>query len=250
LINTFVHIFSLLVVFISGISFIGYVLVKIVGPGKGIGITGILGGIASSTALTLNLTQRSRGNQSYSGSLAMGVILSWSVMYIRLFIICSLLCPSIMMTLAIPMLVPMIPGLMYAAYLKYKEDKTRNVASSTFTNPFELMPAIKFGLIFTAVLFIANAARVFFGNEGLLISSFLAGFADMDAIALSVIEMNANNSLPEKQVVLSILFAGIANTITKGSMVILFGEKTMKKAIIPAMVLILLVTGGLIGVYW
>ncbi|HOG68415.1 MAG TPA: DUF4010 domain-containing protein, partial [Fibrobacteraceae bacterium] len=102
----------------------------------------------------------------------------------------------------------------------------------------------------TAVLFIANAARVFFGNEGLLISSFLAGFADMDAIALSVIEMNANNSLPEKQVVLSILFAGIANTITKGSMVILFGEKTMKKAIIPAMVLILLVTGGLIGVYW
>ena len=241
---------GLFVVFISGISFIGYVLVKIVGPGKGIGITGILGGIASSTALTLNLTQRSRGNQSYSGSLAMGVILSWSVMYIRLFIICSLLCPSIMMTLAIPMLVPMIPGLMYAAYLKYKEDKIRNVASSTFTNPFELMPAIKFGLIFTAVLFIANAARVFFGNEGLLISSFLAGFADMDAIALSVIEMNANNSLPEKQVVLSILFAGIANTITKGSMVILFGEKTMKKAIIPAMVLILLVTGGLIGVYW
>ncbi len=55
-------------------------------------------------------------------------------------------------------------GLMYA-YLKYKEDKIRNVASSTFTNPFELMPAIKFGLIFTAVLFIANAARVFLGMK-------------------------------------------------------------------------------------
>ena len=94
----------------------------------------------------------------------MGVILSWSVMYIRLFIICSLLCPSIMMTLAIPMLVPMIPGLMYAAYLKYKEDKTRNVASSTFTNPFELMPAIKFGLIFTAVLLVANY-REFLGMK-------------------------------------------------------------------------------------
>jgi uncharacterized membrane protein (DUF4010 family) len=241
---------GLFVVFISGISFIGYVLVKVVGPGKGIGITGILGGIASSTALTLNLTQRSQGNGSYSGSLAMGVILSWSVMYLRLYIICSLLNPSLMSTLAVPMLVPMIPGLLYAGYLKYRESKVQKVNPATFTNPFELMPAIKFGLIFTVVLFIANAARVYFGNQGLLISSFVAGFADMDAIALSVIEMNSSNALPGKQVILAILFAGVANTLTKGSMVVLFGEKSMKRAIIPAMVLILSVTGGLIGLYW
>jgi len=155
-----------------------------------------------------------------------------------------------MSTLAVPMLVPMIPGLLYAGYLKYRENKVQKVNSATFTNPFELMPAIKFGLIFTVVLFIANAARVYFGNQGLLISSFVAGFADMDAIALSVIEMNSSNALPGKQVILAILLAGIANTLTKGSMVLLFGEKSMKRAIIPAMVLILSVTGGLIGLYW
>lgn len=241
---------GLFVVFISGISFIGYILVKVVGPGKGIGVTGILGGIASSTALTLNLTQRSKGNPSYSGSLAMGVILSWSVMYLRLFVICSLLNPLIMKSLVLPMLIPMVPGLIYAGFLKYKEDQARKVTQASFTNPFELMPAIKFGLIFTVVLFVANAARVYFGNEGLLISSFLAGFADMDAIVLSVIEMNATNLLLEKQMVLAILFAGIANTLTKGFLVILLGEKNMKKAIVPPMVLILIVTGVLIGFYW
>lgn len=240
---------GLFVVFISGISFIGYVLVKVVGPGKGIGITGILGGLASSTALTLNLTQRSKDNQAYSGSLAMGVVLAWSVMYFRLFIICSVLNPLLIGPLALPILVPLLPGVFYAVYLKYKEDKVRQLKPSNFTNPFELMPAIKFGFIFTAVLFIANAARVYFGNEGLLISSFFAGFADMDAIVLSVIQMNATTTLPIKEVILAILIAGIANTLTKGGLVLFFGEKSMKKAIAPALILNLMVTSLLIVLY-
>ena len=79
------------VVFISGIGFVGYGLIKIVGPGKGIWLTGLLGGLASSTALTLNLAGRSRENEAYASDFTLGIVLSWAVMYVRLYLICIFL---------------------------------------------------------------------------------------------------------------------------------------------------------------
>ena len=54
------HKIWLMVIFISGISFLGYLLIKIVGARRGVGLTGLLGGLASSTAVTLSFAQRSK----------------------------------------------------------------------------------------------------------------------------------------------------------------------------------------------
>jgi uncharacterized membrane protein (DUF4010 family) len=111
------------------------------------------------------------------------------------------------------------------------------------------LPAIKFGVVFTCVMFVANAARVYLGSGALLACSFLGGAAEMDAVAFSVIDMNLKSGLAVRELVLALLFASLANTLTKGILVCVLGAKAMRRPIIPAVVLICVVTGGLIAYY-
>ncbi len=243
------HTIWLFVVFISGIGFVGYVLIKVVGPGKGIWLTGLLGGLASSTALTLNLVGRSRDNEQYAADFTLGIVLSWSVMYVRLYLICVFLVPSLALPLLAPLLVPVVPGLGYALYLKIRESKNHLQKTTDFNNPFKLLPAIKFGLVFTVVMFLANAARVYLGSGALIACSFLGGAAEMDAVAFSLIDMCRKAALENQSLILALLFASLANTITKGGIVYFLGAKAMRRPIIPAVVLICGVTVAMIGVY-
>ena len=243
------HTIWLFVVFISGIGFVGYVLIKLVGPGKGIWLTGLLGGLASSTALTLNLAGRSRENEDYASDFTLGIVLSWAVMYVRLYLICIFLSGALARPLMAPLLLPVVPALSYALYLKVKEFRDHRQKSADFTNPFKLLPAIKFGIVFTCVMFVANAARVYLGSGALLACSFLGGAAEMDAVAFSVIDMNLKSGLAVRELVLALLFASLANTLTKGILVCVLGAKAMRRPIIPAVALICIVTGGLIAYY-
>lgn len=243
------HTIWLFVVFISGIGFVGYVLIKVVGPGKGIWLTGLLGGLASSTALTLNLVGRSRDNEQYAADFTIGIVLSWSVMYVRLYLICVFLVPSLALPLLAPLLVPVVPGLGYALYLKIRESKNHLQKTTDFNNPFKLLPAVKFGLVFTVVMFLANAARVYLGSGALIACSFLGGAAEMDAVAFSLIDMCRKATLENQSLILALLFASLANTITKGGIVYFLGAKAMRRPIIPAVALICSVTVAMIGVY-
>jgi uncharacterized membrane protein (DUF4010 family) len=231
----------LLVVFISGISFIGYILVKLVGPTRGIGITGLLGGLASSTALTLSFSNRSKNEPELSSSLATGIVVAWIVMYVRVLAIVWLISSELGRNLAIPMLVPVIPGLAWSLWLWRKQEQHVQKSSPRFSNPFELVPAIKFVGIILLVLVISKAARLQFGDSGLLVSSFVAGLADVDAIAVSVGQMMKMESMDFLKIgTISILLAGIANTITKGTIACLIGAPAMRRAIGPAVVLMVI----------
>lgn len=243
------HTIWLFVVFISGIGFVGYVLIKMVGPGKGIWLTGLLGGLASSTALTLNLAGRSRENEDFAPDFTLGIVLSWAVMYVRLYLICVFLSSSLARPLLLPLLLPVVPALVYAFYLKVRGSRAHRQKSSDFSNPFKLLPAIKFGLVFTGVMFVANAARVYLGQGALLACSFLGGAAEMDAVAFSVIDMNLKSGLAVRELVLALLFASLANTLTKGGLVFLMGARSMRRPIVPAVVTVCVVTAGLIAYY-
>ena len=243
------HTIWLFVVFISGIGFVGYVLIKVVGPGKGIWLTGLLGGLASSTALTLNLAGRSCDNEQYAADFTLGIVLSWSVMYVRLDLSCVFLVPSLALPLLAPLLVPVVPGLAYAAYLKIRESKDHRQKTTDFNNPFKLLPAVKFGLVFTIVMFLANAARVYLGSGALIACSFLGGAAEMDAVAFSLIDMCRKAALENHSLILALLFASLANTIAKGGIVYFLGAKAMRRPIIPAVALISGVTVVMIGFY-
>lgn len=239
----------LLVVFISGISFVGYVLIKVIGPRRGIGLLGFLGGLASSTAVTLSLTQRSRRDQPFLAQpLALAILIAWTVMFSRVLIEVAVVNASLLRLLWVPILGPVAVGLAYSVYL-YFSQRPEEEEEISFANPFSLSPAIKFGLLFTLVLFISRAAQVFFGNAGIYASSVLTGLADVDAIALSVSQLTLEpGSLEPLIAARAIVFAAVANTFAKGGIVLLSGAPALRRVILPGYLLMML-TGILLALF-
>ncbi len=204
----------LMVVFISGISFLGYVLIKIAGARLGIGLTGVLGGLASSTAVTLSFTQRSRRQPELSRTFGFAVITAWTIMYSRVFIIVAVLHPGLLRWIWLPLAASGLAGLGYAAYL-YVSQLTQTESEVTFSNPFEMAPALKFGALYAVVLVISNVARLYYGGTGVYVSSVFAGLTDVNVIALSMAEMSGLGNLDMLTASRAIIYATLANTVSK-----------------------------------
>jgi uncharacterized membrane protein (DUF4010 family) len=236
----------LMVVFISGISFLGYVMIKIVGAQRGIGLTGLLGGLASSTAVTLSFSQRSRKSPELARPFSLAIIVAWTVMFVRVLVVVFTLSQPLAYRLLLPMSTSLAVGLIYCGYL-YIRQRTYEKEDLTFSNPFELGPAVKFGALYTMILLISTAARVYFGNTGIYISSFVSGLADVDAITLSMVDqVRAPTSLDLTVAARAVTIAALSNTLFKGTFALVSGSPALRRALWPGMALMVVAGVGVI----
>lgn len=240
------HKIWLMVVFISGISFLGYVMIKVVGAQRGVGLTGLLGGLASSTAVTLSFSQRSRSLAGFAKPFALAILLSWAVMFARVLIEVAALNGPLLRVVALPMGAAGAVCLAYCAYLYFSANEDQSESDDDFKNPFELGPALAFGFIYMVILLGANAARIYFGDAGLYVSSIVSGLADVDAITLSIAELaGGDDGLELSTGARAIVMAAASNTLVKGSIVLTAGSASLRKVILPGLVL---TVGTAIGV--
>lgn len=233
----------LMVVFISGISFLGYVAIKFVGPEQGIGLTGLLGGMASSTAVTLSFSERSNREPDLSKPFVLAITVAWTVMFARVLIEVSVVNPSLLAQVWIPIALAGLVGLLYCGYLFYLQ-RTREKGDVKFSNPFDLMSAIKFGLLYALVLLLSRAAQMYLGEAGLYLSSVISGLADVDAITLSLAELSRSGVVEMDQAALAIVLATMSNTLVKGAIAMIAGSSELRKSLIPAVAAILAVGLG------
>lgn len=233
----------LMVVFISGISFLGYVAIKVVGPERGIGITGFLGGLISSTAVTLSFSERSKFDKDLAKPLALSITIAWTVMFPRILFEVGVLNLSLLRVLWIPIVSAGLVGLIYCAYL-FISHRVSEKGDLEFSNPFDLGAAIKFGLLYGVVLLVSRVAQYYFGDKGLFLSSVIAGFADVDAITLSIAELTKTGGVRLDTGAQAIVVAAMSNTLVKGSIVMISGSKSLRKVILPGIFLILVVGIG------
>ncbi|MFO7446824.1 MAG: MgtC/SapB family protein [Ignavibacteriaceae bacterium] len=220
----------LMVIFISGFSFIGYILIKYFGQNKGISITGLLGGMISSTAVALALSRKSKKTPAISNSSAAGIIIASTVMYLRIFIVVSVLNTSLIAGIWGPMLVFSLSGAAASFFILKKTNKTNRKGDIEFKNPFELRSALLFGLIFGIVIFISKAAEVYFGDSGIYAASSIAGITSVDAIIVSLAELSIGG-LQEKTAVAAIILASITNTLVKWVIAFFFGAKEIRRSV-------------------
>jgi uncharacterized membrane protein (DUF4010 family) len=108
-----------------------------------------------------------------------------------------------------------------------------------FSNPFDLMSAIKFGLLYALVLLISRSAQMYLGNTGLYLSSIVSGVADVDAITLTMSELSNAGVLGTDTAALAIVLATMSNTLVKGGIALLAGSATLRKSLIPVIIMIL-----------
>ena len=232
----------LMVVLISGISFVGYILMKWFGE-KGIEFTGLLGGLASSTALSLSFAERSKHQAHFYKALAVGVILANGVMFGRVLLEVLLVNPELFVRLLLPFLILGGVTALFSFYIwKHAKQVTEKVE---LRSPFALKPALKFAAIFALALGFLKIANLYLSSEGVYLVSFLSGLADADAIALSLSQL-AGSSISYETAKDGIILGVLANTVTKAGIAYFFGEKKFKLMVVGFFAVLIAIGGALI----
>jgi uncharacterized membrane protein (DUF4010 family) len=229
----------LMVVLISGLNFASYLLVKLVGAEHGIGLTGLLGGLVSSTAVTLGFAQRSREHPQQSPALALGILIAWTVMFVRVVVLAAAVETGLALELGLVMAALAIPSLAICLLLWRRQQTLGTASVSAGANPFELGEAIRFGLLFGAITFAAKAAQVFLGEAGLYLAGAIAGLTDVDAIALSMAQLASSDGAQLGPAATTIVIAVASNTLVKAGMAGFLGAPGLRRIVFPATAAIL-----------
>lgn len=235
----------LMVVFISAISFLGYVLMKLVNVRHGIALTGLLGGLVSSTAVTLSFGRRSKEEDDLSPHFAVAITTAWAIMFLRILVQVGVLNFALLGILWMPMLIAAAALAVYATilYVRRRDDSSEEVA---LVNPFELRPALTFGLIYALILLVSRTAQIYFGEIGIYISSALAGLADVNAITLTMADLsNQPDGLPLPVAAEAVVLAALSNSIVRSAMVYVTGTSALRRYMLPSMILVIVITAAI-----
>lgn len=223
---------GVMVTMIAGVNFVGYAAIRWLGAGRGMLLTGAVGGFASSTAVTLAASARARQTPELAPLSALSVIIASTVMFVRLLALLWISSAELGRSLLIPMLVMAAVSTGFVAFFFLRERKTKNGSGDVkLTNPFELLSALKFGAFFVVVLIVSRWAQQTFGSAGAYVTGALAGLTDVDAISLSMANQMKSGTVELPVADLTVVIATAANTIVKAGMSLVLGGPVMGRRV-------------------
>lgn len=231
----------LLVLFFTALSFAGYIARRIVGARRGYPVAGLLGGLVSSTSVTLTFSRLSRSEPALAGPLAIGVIAACTTLFPRVALATAVfnqrVAVALLPYLALPFVlgvVSVIAGLRRGAAPAHETEAPRN--------PLQLGAALQMVAMFQIVLFIVAAARDRFGAAGLLATGAVLGLSDVDALTVSMTQAAATGVAPAlaaKAIAVGIL----SNTVFKTALTLTLGTPRLWRVaggVLAAMAILLL----------
>jgi uncharacterized membrane protein (DUF4010 family) len=211
----------LLVILIASLSLVGYVLTRMLGSGRGAAITGLAGGLVSSTAVTLSFAKEARDRPQRAGVLACGSLLAWTAMFARVIVEVAVVNRALLGPVLVPFAVMAVVVGGFAAFFYFRGGTERDGAGEgdlLIKNPFSLTAAAKFAVLFALVLLAVKIVQENSPPGGLYAVAALAGLTDVDAITLSMAEF-AKNGEPSVAVI-AIVIAALTNTVVKCGMAV------------------------------
>jgi len=205
----------LMIVLISGIGFGSYASIKLIGERAGLGVTGVLGGLTSSTAVTLAMSRLSKINPKLQTSCALATILACSTMFPRTLALTMLFNIDVTIQLILPVATILLysSGITYLLWRKSAALKLDPVYQPA-TNPLSFRVALAFGLFYAVVIFFVHLAQAKFGDAGLMTVAGLSGLSDVDPITLSLSEIS-RSTISATLAAQGILLAAAANSLVK-----------------------------------
>lgn len=205
-----------MVVLITALSSAGYFAIKLLGPSLGLLATALLGGLVSSTAITVALSRRARAAGGAPGHYAGAALVAGAIVAPRVALLASVVAPTLLPLLAWPLL-GLGVGCLGMALLLWRGRGDAGAAQAVpLGNPFELGPALKMGAILAAVMLLSEALPRWLGQGGLFALAAVAGLTDVDAITLSYGTQVTDGRLAATLAVWGILVAVAVNALVKG----------------------------------
>jgi uncharacterized membrane protein (DUF4010 family) len=206
---------GLMALLISLISFVGYFSVRRLGTRVGLLLTAALGGLTSSTAVTVSFARMAATNRNAAPVLGAGVLLASAVMAPRLLFIVSIINLELLADIIAPIaalaLVPAAAGIIMVRFASRPDQETPEI---TLKNPLQLGPALAFALILAILFVLVPAVGEWLGETGVVALAALSGLADVDAMAISLAR-GAGTSVISDLAASAIVVAAISNTLVK-----------------------------------
>ena len=220
------EIWSLVLLF-SGLSFASFIALRVAGPAKGYGVSGLLGGLISSTPVVLNFSRESAKSPQLGGVLALGVLAACSILYVRVLVLSTALNPDVGMAALRFALPPLAAGV--ALLLVFLRRLTGTAAGAAEpSNPLRFVSALTMALAFQAVLYLMHWVQGRFGAAGVFVSAALVGLTDADALTFSMAKLGRDPSLvPVAARALGI--GTLANTVFKLGLVATLGRGSFRR---------------------
>jgi len=245
----------LAVVAISALSYASYLIHFFVSPKRGGLIAGGLGGLYSSTATTVVLSRRVRGEPGLAAETSAGIVLATSVMYVRLAVVVGVFNLPLVAALALPLAILFVAALAVAMVIAFRHpaaDRPEGTPPQRLANPLQLGTAIIFALMFTAISIASGWIETSFGDAGLFAFAALLGVTDVDPFVISV----AQGSVGETSIPIlaaAILIAAGSNNVLKAVYAAVFGGLAANRTAFAALLLLALATlvfAGLLFYGW
>ena len=237
-----------LVLFFSALSFLGHVARRLVGAGQGYLVTGLIGGLVSSTNVTFTFARLSRGNPALERSLAFGAVGANAVLYPRVVAATAVLNAAL-----VPVLIPylVLPALVAAltAATGLRKSAAAGAPVLPQDNPLQLRAAIQMAILFQAMLMVVSFARETWGQSGVLTSAAVLGLTDVDALTVSMARGVAKTVSLETAAT-AIAVGVLANTAVKLGVVLVFGSTRFRTIVGGTLVLMIVTAAAALVFLW
>jgi uncharacterized membrane protein (DUF4010 family) len=234
----------LFVVLVSLVGYVGYILIRILGTERGLSLTGVLGGLVSSTAVASAMASEVKENDEMLPSAVFATAIASCTMFPRMLFIVLVANKDLFLALLPNLLIMTVVGVVLA-YLLVRKNTTRG-KDVKMKDPFRIIPALTFGAFFALVLLISKLAGIYFGDAGIYAASIVSGLADVDAITLTLSTL-AKSTLAPNVAVASITIAAITNTLVKLCIAYVLGTREFGNRI--AAIFLPTVLTGLIALF-
>ena len=228
----------LMVVLMAGVGFAGYVLIRLFGTQAGFTMTGLVGGLASSTATTLAFSRQSKETPDLSIPCSLAVVLACDVMLVRVAVMIGAISTELLWKVAAPLAILLAPGALLALWGWWQTRKL-SVAAATpkVQNPLGLATAIRFAVLYAFIKFRVKSAVETKFTTALLPIAALSGLTDMDAIALTMARSVTEQTVSAPVAARGIIVAAIANSALKGVLAASLGSPALRWRVLVVMAL-------------
>jgi uncharacterized membrane protein (DUF4010 family) len=238
----------LMVVLVVGLGMGGYAAYKLFGRDKGILLAGLLGGAISSTATAISVARRARESRTAFNACTLIIVLSTSMMFVRVLTEMAVIAPGFLRELAPPLLI-VWATLIIGSGVLWVQVRNGDSVTPDPENPTELRAAFIFGALYAAILVFTAVARAEYGDQGTYIVASIAGLVNMDAISISTAQLVRANDLPAATGWRAILIAAVASFVFKTAVVTIIGGARLGLRLLLVFAASTLVAGALI-LFW
>lgn len=218
-----------MVIIVSAIDFIGYILYRIKLKNS-IWLSGAIGGLISSTAVSYNLAKLSFKSPSLTNSAFLGIVIAWIILNFRVLFLIGLINVNSLPLFLVPFLIISIPQIILFI-ISYKKEEQQDIEKeeTEIKNPFEISSALQFGFIYAVVKFFVIFLNTEYQTKGIFFASLISGLIDVDAITLSFMNLSIQNLISVKIALTGILISILSNSLFKYFYILIFANSKLKK---------------------